>query len=124
MSAPIIQLINEAKAKFFMRYGFSAERIHVSLLMEGALHRWALTNLQMPADLSDRMKGAEVAGLEVVKMTKNSPHVEFYLSATRNNHLYSLQALIEPETVGVRKQVNSNGIIFETDPEDYEDGTS
>lgn len=122
MHAPIIDLINEAKCKFVAKYGFPAERIHVSLLMEGALQRWALTNLQFPASLDERMQGATVQGLDVVRMTKNTPHVEFYLVAQRDGQLYTQHAVVEPETVGVRKKVNENGILIETTQEDYEDG--
>lgn len=117
--APIITFIRKAMMEFAGEYGIQAEKIHVSLMMEGALTRWALANLHFPQSLEERVsQGASIFGLEVVKMTKNSAVVEFYLSAERAGQLYTSHAVIEPETVGIRKVVNENGITLGIDTDE------
>lgn len=92
---PIIEAIQDAKAKFLAQYNFPAECIHVTVPMEKLLHRWAEKHL----DLSTSME-AEVAGLAVVQSTKSSPHVEFWLSALRNSRVFVQHARLDPEEMG------------------------
>lgn len=98
MQSPIIAYIEQAKVSFVAKYGFPAERIHVSPHMEQVLARWADKNLAYPASLAERLQGAEVAGLPIFKMTKNSPHLEFYLVAERDGQLYITNLSIERDT--------------------------
>lgn len=118
---PVIALIDEAKAGFLAEYGFPPERIHVSIPMEKVMHRlfakW-LKEGRLPAKVYVEKQGAEVHGMEVRRMTKTSPHVEFYLSAVRDGQVYSSHARIEPEQVGARREVNRNEILIDTDEEE------
>lgn len=113
--APLIGYVRQAVAEYRNKYGFHPEKLHASTMMEGALVRWADANMHYPADLQQRLQGAELMGMQVVRMTRNSALVEFYLSAERDGQLYTSHAVLEPETVGIRKMVNNNGIILETD---------
>lgn len=113
--APLIRLIRQAAQAHYKQYGFHAEKLHASTMMEGALVRWAESNKMYPADIQQRLQGAEIFGMQVVRMTKNSALVEFYLSSERDGQLYTSHAILEPETVGIRKVVNTNNIILETD---------
>lgn len=96
MKTPMIKAIEDAKGKFLAKYGFPADMIHVSPAMERALHRWAKKTL----DLSRGARDAEIAGLGVVRSTKPSPHVEFWLSNTRGSRVFTVHAMLEPEDVG------------------------
>lgn len=96
MTPPLVEIINDAKAKFLATYGFPAERIHVSHPMEKALVRWAKAVGAWP---KDGMQEAEIAGLQILQSTKPSPHVEFSLSAKRNGQLYTSHARLEPHEV-------------------------
>lgn len=98
---PIAQIVNNAKAKFLGLTGFPAERIHVSPRLESALQRWAVSAGMVPASLEDRLQGAEIAGMEVLRMTKRSAKVEFYLSAERSGKVLSLNVQVLPEEVGL-----------------------
>lgn len=93
--APVIRIIEDAKAKFMANYGFPAETLHVSPAMEKALSRWVKENTDS--------KVLAIAGLDVRRMTKATPHVEFYLAAVRDGHVYSQRAVLEPEDVGAVK---------------------
>lgn len=116
--APLIGFIRQAKQAYYQQYGFWPEKLHASTMMEGALVRWAEANMYYPADLKQRLQGAEIMGMQVVRMTKKSALVEFYLSTERDGQLYTSHVILEPETVGIRKAVNTNNIILETDNED------
>lgn len=116
--APLIGFIRQAKNDYYKQYGFWPEKLHASTMMEGALVRWAEANMHYPASLQLRLQGAEIMGLQVVRMTKRSALVEFYLSTERDGQLYTSHAILEPETVGIRKAVNTNNIILETDHAD------
>lgn len=119
MKAPIIELIENARAKFFAEAGFPPERLHVSLAMEGALTRWYASTLVKSNIPKFGPHEMEVLGMEVVRSTKNTPHIEFWLSATRGGQVISVHALVEPESIGERREVNRNAIRLETD---YEEG--
>lgn len=99
---PLIGIINQAKENYYNKYGFYPETIHVSRGMEIVLHRWAFKN--HPEQVFDK-NGAAIAGLEVLRSTKNSPHLEFWLSAKRGDKIYASSAKIEPEAVGASKLV-------------------
>lgn len=109
---PIVTLVEDAKAEFLANYGFPAETLHVSPMMEAALHRWAGKHMAYSQNLNERMQGAVFAGLPVVKMTRNSALVEFWLSTVRMGQRYTANVVIEPEAVGVRRAVNDNGIVL------------
>ena len=99
---PIIKITEDAKGEFLKKYGFPAERLHVSPMVEGALQRlWRSTIPGMTLDA--RLKGMEFTGLEVVKMTRRSALVEMYLSATRDAKIHVLHVLIEPEELGLSR---------------------
>lgn len=115
--SPLIGFVRQAMKAHYQQYGFHAEKLHASTMMEGALVRWAEANMHYPSDIQQRLQGAEIFGMQVVRMTKRSALVEFYLSTERDGQLYTSHAVIEPETVGIRKVVNTNDIIIETDHE-------
>lgn len=115
--SPLIRFVRLAMKAHYHQYGFHAEKLHASTMMEGALVRWAEANMHYPSDIRQRLQGAEIFGMQVVRMTKRSALVEFYLSTERDGQLYTSHAVIEPETVGIRKVVNTNDIIIETDHE-------
>ena len=85
--APLIGFIRQAMQAHYKQYGFQAEKLHASTMMEGALVRWAESNKMYPADIQQRLQGAEIFGMQVVRMTKNSALVEFYLSTERDGQL-------------------------------------
>lgn len=113
-NAPIIGFIRKAMAAHHEKYGMAAEKLYASPMMEGALVRWADANMHYPADLKQRLQGAEVFGMPIFRMTRKSALVEFYLTSERDKQLYTSHAVLEPETVGIRKAVNTNGITLES----------
>lgn len=118
--APILHYIRQAIAAHYAKYSFHAERLHASPMMEGALVRWAEANLHYPQDINHRLQGAEIFGLQIVRMTKKSALVEFYLSTERDGQVFASHAMLEPENVGVIKATGGD-IIMETNPADFED---
>lgn len=118
IDAPLLGYIRNAMTAHYKKYGFHAEKLHASTMMEGALVRWAEAAARYPQDIQQRLQGAEIFGMQIVRMTKKSALVEFYLSTERDGQLYTSHAILEPETVGIRKAVNTNNIILETDHAD------
>lgn len=112
--APIIAYIRKAIVEHRKKYGMSPEKLYASPMMEGALVRWADANRHYPADIEQRLQGAEIFGMRVFRMTRKSALVEFYLTTERDKERYTSHAILEPETVGIRKAVNSNGIVLES----------
>lgn len=112
--APIIAYIRKAIVEHRKKYGTPPEKLYASPMMEGALMRWAAANLHYPADIEQRLQGAEIFGMPIFRMTRKSALVEFYLTSERDKQLYTSHAILEPETVGIRKAVNSNGIVLES----------
>lgn len=113
MAAPIVSVVNQAKAEFLKEYGFPAEKLHASTVFESALTRWFSKQLDLKS--ANKPRQVEISGLEVVRMTKQSAKFEFYLSASRGDLVYSSHVEVEPEAAGFRKAVNSNEIVISTD---------
>lgn len=101
-NVPIREYVEDAVAQFTEHYGLNPDTIHVSAAMERVLHRWASKTLNAP--LFD-LKGATFLGLEVLRSTKRTPHVEFWLSLTQGGQVYSMQLRLEPEEVGAKKLI-------------------
>lgn len=114
--APLITHIKQAKKDFHSYYGIHAEKIHMSRKMAHAFQRWAMAENYFPKSMEERLNGMEILGLGVFHMTKNTPKVEFYLSATRGVQVYSLNCVIEPEAAGLKKTTGPE-IIIATDGE-------
>lgn len=112
--APIIAFIRKAIVAHRTKYGMAPEKLFASPMMEGALVRWAEANKHYPADIEQRLQGAEIFGMPIFRMTRKSALVEFYLTTERDEKLYTSHAVLEPETVGIRKAVNTNGIVLES----------
>lgn len=112
--APIIAFIRKAMVEHRKKYGMHAEKLYASPMMEGALVRWADANMHYPADIKQRLQGAEIFGMPIFRMTRKSALVEFYLTSERGDNRYVSHAILEPETVGIRKAVNTNGIVLES----------
>lgn len=112
MTAPIVDIVAQAQREYLANFGFPAEKLHASLMFEGALQRWATANAAYPADPIERLQGATFNGLEVVRMTRRSALVEFWLTAERDGQIYAQQVRVEPEAVGIRQAVNTNGIVL------------
>lgn len=89
MTAPLIDAISDAKAKFLAQYGFPAERLHASPFVEKALHRLLGGGI-------GELREAEVMGMAILRSTKPSPHAEFWLSAVRNKQAFTLHARLTP----------------------------
>lgn len=118
-SAPIEQFIREGQAAFVTTYGFPAERIHCSRSFAKALTRWMAGLLQykgVPATTA-----LEIHGLEVLHMTKQSPHFEFYLSATRDGQVFSSNVRLEPDHPAEGLIQDLQGIVDLTTPDDQLD---
>lgn len=105
MVEPIIDIINNAQGQFLVQTGHPAETLHASPAFEKALHRWAYKQPHLLQHINNRTKydQAEICGLGIVRMTKPSPHVEFYLSAEVGGQRHTLRVMMEPEDVRLRK---------------------
>lgn len=89
---PIEKAVNDAKQKFLDRYGFPADTIHLSIGM-----------LKVLKKLSEGRYMEDFCGLEMRYSTKSTPHLEFWLSTTRNGKVYSVHARMEPGDAGAEK---------------------
>lgn len=99
MTAPIFEHIYKAREAFRIKYGFYPEKFHVSKNLLKILMRM----MEQEPLLNRPPRGAaiELLGMELVKMTKNSPFIEFYLSATRGGKVMSIQTIITPSQMGI-----------------------
>lgn len=98
--APLIQQIKAAIQEFTSSYGFPPEELHVSRRLERALTRWAYSTNKVPQNVYDRMQGASLFNLPLIRMTKKSLKVEFYVAARRDERVYYAHVELEPKWAG------------------------
>lgn len=93
-AAPIITIIENSKAKFVAETGFPAEVLHASLPFERALIRYV--NRHVPIVLTrDGTEDMQISGLEIRRMGKPSPWLEFYLTADRSGQRHVLHTFLD-----------------------------
>lgn len=93
-AVPIITIIENSKAKFLAEAGFPAEVLHASLPFERALLRYAVQYLPMVLT-PDGTEDVQICGLEIRRMGKQSPWLEFYLTADRDGKRHVLHTFLD-----------------------------